>query len=476
MSVKTNHYTAIIASLILTGAHPVSAGADIRIDSVERKSNGLRLNWTNSAPGYVYTLQQRADPAGGTWSNVWTRYRWPGVMTGWTEPSRLLSDAGFFRVVAEPIQVPQRGKVLATETLRQFSLSDVLYYLNNDGVPTTDAQWPVHYYRIVYETVDPFGLPITASGGLFVPQGVAGAMPLLSDQHETQIYKPWVPSQNDDYWFSEALLFASSGYVTVMADYLGLGESPGLHPYLHAKTEATAVVDMLRAVKTFCAKSNIMLNAQLFLTGYSEGGHATAAAQRELETHHTNEFIVTASAPMAGLYDVSGILHSIAASNDFRKPFGIVYTLTAWLPIYNLADTMEELLASPYDQTLPPLFDGSHILGDDILPAMAIGVESTLDADFLDAILSDTNHPFWLATADNDLLDWAPRAPMHLYHCSGDDRAPYWNAVSALQAYTNNGACCVELINPETGGPLNHNQCWLPSLTAAKAWFDTLKQ
>jgi len=67
-------------------------------------------------------------------------------------------------------------------------------------------------------------------------------------------------------------------------------------------------------------------------------------------------------------------------------------------------------------------------------------------------------------------------APMRLYHCSGDDQVPYANAVLAHQSYTNNGACCVELTNPETAGPLNHDQCWAPSMVDAKAWFDTMKK
>jgi len=93
---------------------------------------------------------------------------------------------------------------------------------------------------------------------------------------------------------------------------------------------------------------------------------------------------------------------------------------------------------------------------------------------FRDDLLNDPNHPFWRAAADNDLLDWAPRAPTRLYHCTGDVYVPYANAVLALQSYTNNGACCVELINPETSGPLNHYQCWVASLVGAKAWFDSL--
>jgi hypothetical protein len=48
------------------------------------------------------------------------------------------------------------------------------------------------------------------------------------------------------------------------------------------------------------------LDGRLFLIGYSQGGHATAAAHRELEARHANEFTVTAAAPMAGALDLSG--------------------------------------------------------------------------------------------------------------------------------------------------------------------------
>jgi hypothetical protein len=321
--------------------------------------------------------------------------------------------------------------------------------------------------------VDPFGLPITASGALFVPQGVAERMPLLSNQHGTEIYKQFAPSQNIIY--SEALFYASAGYVTLMPDYLGLGESPGLHTYCHAKTEATAVVDMLRAVKTFCAENDIPLNSQLFLCGYSQGGHATVAAHREIERHHAGEFSVTASAPMAGPYDLSGTLDFVFTKLDYPFPFYFAFILAAWLPIYDLADTLEELFAAPYDRTLVPRLNGRWTFGD-ASAAMAPNVQASLRPDFREALLSEPAHPFWRAAADNDLLDWAPRAPMRLYHCSGDEQVPYDNAVLAQRSYTEKGACCVEWIDPGAPQALNHNQCFWPSHLAAKSWFDSLKE
>ena len=87
-----------------------------------------------------------------------------------------------------------------------------------------------------------------------------------------------------------------------------------------------------------------------FLTGYSQGGHVTMAAHRELETFHTNEFTVTACAPCAGPYDLGGATieshtgqSQLSRPTVFRNP-----CLAAYLPIHQLGDTLEELLAPPY--------------------------------------------------------------------------------------------------------------------------------
>ena len=54
------------------------------------------------------------------------------------------------------------------------------------------------------------------------------------------------PSQpnHGEIWAS---VLASYGYAVVVADYLGLGSSAGYQAYLHAHSEATCVVDALRA-------------------------------------------------------------------------------------------------------------------------------------------------------------------------------------------------------------------------------------
>jgi len=265
----------------------------------------------------------------------------------------------------------------------------------------------------------------------------------------------------------------TSGYVAAIPDYLGLGDSPGLHPYHHASSEATAGVDMLRAARAYCASSSIALNGQLFLCGYSQGGHATMALHRELEAYHTNEFTITASAPMAGAYDLSGVTaEDMLGGRPQPNPYYFAYLLAAYQAVYHFAPNLADLLAPPYNATLPPLLNGQYT-GGQINAAMPADARLVLKPAVLAALQSDPNHPLRIALRDNDLYLWTPRAPMRLHHCSGDQDVVFANSQVAWESFRSRGAQ-VELLDPLPGG--GHGDCVMPALLLAKAWFDSLKQ
>lgn len=234
------------------------------------------------------------------------------------------------------------------------------------------------------------------------------------------------------------------------------------------------MVDMLRAVRTFCDSNDRKLNSQLFLAGFSQGGHATVAAHRELERFHTDEFTVTASAPMAGPYDLESSCRYLLTDTSYPEPFYFIYILAAWLPIYHLGDTLQGLLAGPYATRLPPVLDGRH--SDEVYAASGPSVQAMLDRDFRSQLFRDPEHPFWLAARENNVLDWAPRAPVRLYHSAGDLIVKNLNATTAQEAWIANGACCVEVVDPGAPARLSHGDSRKPSLRAAKTWFDSFGQ
>ena len=200
------------------------------------------------------------------------------------------------------------------------------------------------------------------------------------------------------------------------------------------------------------------------------------ATHRELETFHTNEFTLTASAPCAGAYDLGGVTVEgiLANPSSYPTPAFFPQIVAAYLPIYNLAGTLEEILGERYRRTLLPLLDGFHT-GTQVGGAMPSDMFKILRPDFQADFRTNANNSLRLALSDNNLYEWTPRAPMKMFHCQGDQVVIFANSQVAYQSFTNRGACCAELIDPGAPNQLDHHPCVEPSLRGAMAWFQQLK-
>jgi len=381
------------------------------------------------------------------------------------------AHATFFRlVVSAPVA---RGAVETNILLQRFTSAELLKRMQDRGVPAFSAM-AADAWRIVYQTIDAHGQATRASALLVIPQGSTKALPLVSYQHGTITLREDVPSRLND----EAdlgLVMAASGYIALLPDYVGLGDSPGLHPYHHARSEATAVVDALRAARDSMAGKGATWNRQLFLAGYSQGGHATLAAQKELELRHADEFPLTASAPSAGAYDLSGTTTTDFLSNRTQpNPYYFAYILAAYVDVYRVAPSLADLLREPYATTLPPLFNGQHggSAMNALMPNRAVEI---LKPEILEAFIQNPDHPLRAAVRDNDLhTGWIPKTKTRLYHCQGDLDVPPANAKVAFEAFKAAGSTVVEFVDPWPAA--DHGGCVPYALLFAKFWFDSMKQ
>jgi pimeloyl-ACP methyl ester carboxylesterase len=373
----------------------------------------------------------------------------------------------------EPIPSPaDRGDVIAVTPLSVKTKEEITaaYFL----VGFT-ASYGVSMNKITYVTIDPFGNPTQASGLIAIPLDLSVAAPLASYQHGTLVEKSESISsptaQQSGYDIDIVTIMAASGYVVVAPDYLGFGDSSGLHPYVHAKSLAAAVIDMVRSARAYCGQVGVPLNGQLFLGGYSEGGYATMAAHKEMETNYPDEFAVTASAPAAGSYDLSGsMLKRFLSDAPYQEPYFLPYFLLSYDEIYGLADSYADLFAAPYDVSVPPLFDGDHNEQaiNSVLPSVP---KEMLSPQLLQALEGRKTSVVKTALRENDVYRWTPRAPVRLYHCTGDQLVPYENSVIAYVFFVLHGAPNVELIPLSYG---THENCSLPTYFLIKDWFDSL--
>lgn len=363
----------------------------------------------------------------------------------------------------------ERGVIVSIEAVGERSKEVIAEALADEGVPGVPAHGVV-LYRVIYKTLNAHGDLVDASGAVAVPKEMDGPAPLLSFQHGTVSARHRAPSQEGFSLVSMGL--AGSGYVTALPDYVGLGISDTYHPYVHARSLGATVVDFLRATRTLCERLGVALNEQLFLVGYSEGGYATMAAHREIEQHHADEFTVTASAPMAGPYNLSEVMVAqILDTGEYPSPGYLPYTLISYDRVYDLFSDWRDVFKEPYASRVEDYFDG--IKAFQFINAQLPAVPLKMLSDEFVAAFQEAQHPLRRALEENDIHNWAPEAPMRLFHCIGDDQVSFRNAEVALKAFRAHGAHHVELAALDFG---DHESCAPPALFLGKLWLDEFKE
>jgi alpha/beta superfamily hydrolase len=339
------------------------------------------------------------------------------------------------------------------------------------------VQFSINQYKVLYRTTGVDGKPDTASGLVVFPVVENKPLPLLVYQHGTVDGPKEVPSERS----GEAALVnvgASLGYVTLAPDYLGLGESRGFHPYIHAATEASAAIDLLFATRELASQLKYALNGQLYLTGYSQGGHASMALHRELERNYSQSFPVSAAAHMSGPYSVSGETFKRLLSDE---PYNYV-GYTAWVALsynqmYKLYNNINQFLKPPYAAMAQRFYRYEIGLGelnkqliDTLIKRHGSPISRFIFQDSVIAnVTTKPNHPFLLAMRDNDVYDWTPRAPTRLLYCKADEQVTFRNSILADSVMRVRGAKDVRAIDVQSNA--SHGQCVQPAVIQAVFFF-----
>src|SRR5262249_16906130 len=147
------------------------------------------------------------------------------------------------------------------------------------------------------------------------------------------------------------------------------------------------------------------------------GGHATFVLHRDLERLHDPRFEVKASAPIAGPFHLREITFPQAlAGKSKMDSLYLAYIANSYARIYRRASP--SILAAPYIESVPLLFDGEHSYAN-IESALPVDPRKVFNAEFLDAF--DRGKPHWFldALAENSVSDWTPAAPVRIYY--GDE-------------------------------------------------------
>lgn len=291
---------------------------------------------------------------------------------------------------------------------------------------TPDAKCDIKIEKVNYPTVGAAGESTNATAALMLPSGEGaecqGDRPILLYAHGTTTDKNYDFSQVANPQNSatgEATLiaanFAAQGYIVVAPNYAGYDDSDlDYHPYLVAEQQAKDMADALDSARTIIAQEEggddaeyaaIDDSGELFISGYSQGGHVAMATARLLEQ---NNETVTAISPSSGPYALAAFGDAIFAGNvnvgatrfapllatGLQKAYGDVYNNTADIFTASYANTQ-----------LPSLLSFSELVSANKLPDNALFEASPTNNAVLEQ-LPDSELPFAFLgfAADNYLI------------------------------------------------------------------------
>lgn len=362
------------------------------------------------------------------------------------------------------------------DSYASFGLEDFFdFYSRREIDEVTD--YGVDVYQVIYETVDPFGVPTTASGAVLAPrQTTRGwrrheAPALLCLQRGTVFYDADVPStgQMEDWGIWRGLLPASHGYLTAMPDLLGFGAAKHMaHSYLVSDVTATASVDLMRATRHLAAEQGWELRDEVFLAGLSQGGHGTLSTQRLIEAEHAAEFHLAGSAPAATPSFVSAIASAFYRSDVLIAPQVSTLILLVFDEYYGINRGPSYYFRPPYDEVVPLLHDKAHNNAE-VIAGLPTGASDQLFTEtFLQSFRGNGEQALKAALQANDQhTGWTPVTPTRLVHGTEDSVIPL---IQSQAAAANLGAQ-VQVV-PIAGA--DHLQTIVPGTLYTLAWFDQI--
>jgi pimeloyl-ACP methyl ester carboxylesterase len=359
--------------------------------------------------------------------------------------------------------------------------------------------------KIKYKTTNENGTEVNASGLLVIPTATEAynayrasqgdtpfSVSIMIDHHGTiftHAEAPTVVEQTNGLPDTSLAVLATgyAGFAYIAPDYIGYGDSNDtVHPYLLKQASANDSMAMLNASIKYMADNNIPFNYQVYIGGYSQGGHSALALAEEIQMNHLDKFSLKAIAPMAAPSIISSFGDTILKSDGrMSVPAFMAYIAQSYTTYYddlNLSEMIQADRLASFDN----LFDGQkdkdaiHTQLGYLLASNA-PTNSLFDDDFISDYESSNTHKLKTRFAQNNVANFATDIPINLIHCQNDDVIPYEMSAGAKQLLELAGSTNVTL-TPITNvtadymaGESIHGNCGITAYQTAIGYFATIR-
>ncbi len=370
------------------------------------------------------------------------------------------------------------------EKIYSYSKSqmEMILALGAIQIPEIDSldihiSYNVDVYRVTYKT-NFNQKEITASGLVCIPASDS-AFSFLSFQNGTNTCLSNAPSERlDNQLYSFISIMAGGGYIAIIPDYIGFGESASvMHPYMHRESGNSAIIDLLRATRELINARLVSAtySGQVYLMGYSQGGWATLSVLEQLEHSPETGFNVVAAACGAGAYDLKSMAQYIISLDEYPTTFYMPYFIESRLANGIMSGELSTYFNEPYASEIPQLFDGS-LCNAALNVKFPEKVSELMQQDFLENFLTGTSFSALRQELENNSIDpWDVHAKLRFYHSTGDKTIPYEQSQNIYTGFESQGVTegqVTLLLNKND--TLDHNDVIIPWGIDAINWISTI--
>lgn len=282
------------------------------------------------------------------------------IGTGWQVASWLspaVSGGGPLTLGPASTPIPKAGDIIATENVQTWTAQQAAAISRQThGGRAPQVSTAITKITFRYRSQTPQGDWITVYGRAYLPASPASSLPVygfapgttgIGDQCAASLEQP--AKVNWANYDSHMVTYASQGYAVVTTDYEGMRDTSRIHHYMVGELEGRALIDAVRALRHLPQSAGRLRASDVFVGGYSQGGHAALWADK-IASRYAPELTIKGVIGYGPVVSVASTLADVTRGANINW-FG-PYVLYSYRDYYQTAFPMNEIFVPKVANTL----------------------------------------------------------------------------------------------------------------------------
>lgn len=191
-------------------------------------------------------------------------------------------------IIDHTVETAKPGDVIDVESVKSYTPTSTQQLVHeNFGQATPAVTTSINKITFRYRSRTSGGVWLTVYGRAYLPDNPSGNLSIfgfapgttgIGDQCAASLEVP--AKSNWANYDSHLAAYASQGYAVVTTDYEGMRDPSRIHHYMVGELEGRALLDAVRALTRLTQTQGRLNTGDIYIGGYSQGGHAAFWADK----------------------------------------------------------------------------------------------------------------------------------------------------------------------------------------------------